>query len=190
MSSPVLRADGVRCGGVFSVDRTYRYVLTRFWPGGTGVASFVGLNPSTATETEDDPTVRKCMGFARSWACSGMVMLNAFAFRATDPRKMMKAGDPVGPENDAYLRAWLWMPSPFDTAIACWGVHGAHRDRGKHVHQLLREECGDQQQPVEMDAGPRRPHDRLFTFGFTKDGHPKHPLYLAGATPLQRWTTP
>lgn len=185
----VVRDDGVSCGAVFSDDRVYRYVLTRFWTPGSANAStayFVGLNPSTADELTDDPTVRRCIGFARDWGCDGMVMLNAFAFRATDPRDMKAAADPIGPDNDSHLRAWTWHPRPTDVVVACWGCHGDHKLRGRHVQQLLREECGDRQRPYVGSERPD-PYDCLFTFGLTKDGHPKHPLYLAKTTRVVRW---
>ena len=89
-------------GARFSVDRKYRYALWRHWNGNKerNYVAFVGLNPSTADEKTDDPTIRRCMGFARSWGFNGIWMINAFAFRATKPKDMKAAIDPIGPDND------------------------------------------------------------------------------------------
>jgi hypothetical protein len=170
----VVRDDGIRCGATFSDDRLYRYTLTRTWkysgPFILGpIVRFVGLNPSTADETIDDPTVRRCMGFARDWGAAGMVMLNIFAFRATDPKEMKRAEDPIGEDNDRTIRTWATTMR--SSVVACWGAHGDHLLRGRHVTALLRDACGD----------------RLQVLGLTKDGHPKHPLYLSRATEPKRW---
>ncbi len=87
---------------VFSPSRKYRYVLRREW-GDTErkMAVFIGLNPSTADETTDDPTIRRCMGYARDWGCSGLYMLNLFAVRATDPKDMLADLNPVGADNES-----------------------------------------------------------------------------------------
>lgn len=82
----VVRPDGTRCSARFSPDRVYRYDLVRDWDTRQQVVAFIGLNPSTADESEDDPTIRRCIRYARDWGYGGIVMLNAFAFRATDPR--------------------------------------------------------------------------------------------------------
>lgn len=134
--------------------RTYRYALWRIWGGTAGYAMFVGLNPSTADETEDDPTIRRCIAFARSWGYSGLCMTNLFAFRATQPADMRAAADPVGPDNDDWLRD---AGSAAAVVVAAWGCHGVHQGRDAIVRALL----------------PRLHYLRL-----TKDGHPGHPLYL------------
>lgn len=140
----------------FSPCRTYRYTLWRYWGGlwTTGHAMFIGLNPSTATETKDDPTVRRCIGYAWDWGYAGLCMTNIFAFRATDPAVMKAHPEPVGPENDRYL---VEMAARAAIVVAAWGVDGAHMDRGKTVRRMI-------------------PH--LHCLGLTKDGHPRHPLYL------------
>lgn len=165
------REDGMQCSAVLSDDRVYRYLLIRQWDyfnKTRGLVAFVGLNPSTADETEDDPTVRRCIGYARDWGFGGLAMLNIFAFRATDPRIMEAHHQPVGPENDAWLERWT-AGSAADLVVACWGTHGALHDRGLAVRSLL--------------------HDLpLRVFGVTKDGHPKHPLYLRKTQELVPWT--
>ena len=79
-------------GAIFSSDRIFRYILWRTWNEQNGHLMVIGLNPSTADETQDDPTIRRCVGFARQWGYGGLYMLNLFAYRATDPSELMKAG--------------------------------------------------------------------------------------------------
>ena len=142
----------------------YRYTLWRKWgPGGT--CMFVGLNPSTADATLDDPTIRRCVAFARSWGYGGLMMTNLFAWRATDPRDMRAASDPVGPLNDAVLTATYFNSA---VAIAAWGAHGTHHGRDAVVRKML----------------PRLRYLRL-----TKDGHPGHPLYLPASLRPVEWVT-
>ena len=151
----------------YSPCERYRYTLTRVWaPEGPRVA-FVLLNPSTATEVQNDPTVERCERRARALGFGAMRVLNIFAFRATDPRDMRRAPDPVGPDNDAAIRAALpWA----DRVICAWGAHGAYLGRGRAVEAMLRA------------AGCP-----LFHLGLSKDGHPKHPLYIGYATQPQPW---
>lgn len=139
----------------FSPCRKYRYTLWRNWIGGAGYAMFIGLNPSTADETNDDPTVRRCINFSKEWGFSALCMTNIFGFRATDPNVMKAEADPVGEENDKFL---LDIARNASVIVAAWGVHGAHHGRADRVKQLL--------------------GDRLMCLKLTKDGHPAHPLYL------------
>lgn len=153
---------------VYSDCERYRYSLTRIWDEGGKRVLFVMLNPSTATEVQNDPTVERCERRARTLGYGGFRVVNIFAWRDTDPAQMRRAADPVGPENDAILRdgaAWA------DHVIAAWGVHGAHRDRGPAVADLLR------------DTGCE-----LFHLGLSKHGHPRHPLYLPYRQQPVRWT--
>lgn len=147
----------MKSGAIFSPCRTWRYQLWREWDKSKHKIMFVGLNPSTADETKDDPTVRRCINYAKAWGFGGMFMMNIFAFRATDPQDMKAVHLPIGPENDAYLLRTAAM-SPL--LIAAWGTHGVYRDRGNQVIELLDEKF------------------RLYCMGKTKDGFPKHPLYL------------
>lgn len=156
---------------VYSDCESYRYTLTRTWePSGTR-ALFVMLNPSTATEIQNDPTVERCERRARTLGFGAFRVTNIFAWRDTDPKKMRAAKDPVGPENDVAIRdsALNWV-RPGDSIVCAWGTHGAHLGRGPEVERLLR------------DTG--RP---LQTLGLTKDGHPKHPLYIAYARQPEPW---
>lgn len=147
-----------------SADRRFRYDLWR--PTGNSgheFALFIGLNPSTADETQDDPTVRRCVGYARAWGYAGLCLVNLFAFRATEPEVLKAQPDPVGPENDGYL---LRHARRAGVVVAAWGVHGAHRGRDRHVRSLI--PC-------------------LHYLKLTKDGHPAHPLYLKGSLTPQPW---
>ncbi len=139
---------------VLSPCRTYRYALWREWTGGEGYAMFVGLNPSTADETNDDPTIRRCVGFARDWGYAGLCMTNLFAFRATNPDDMMAAADPVGPDNDRHLLA---LAAGAGVIVAAWGNNGDYQGRDKEVRKLL---------------------PALSCLRMTGAGSPGHPLYL------------
>jgi len=143
---------------VFSVCRTYRYSLSRVWNPKRPSVMFVGLNPSTADEQEDDPTVRRCIGFARKWNLGGLILVNLFAYRSTDPAGLVEAGDPVGPGNDKHILASARAAA---RVVLAWGTKGSLLDRDQHVLSLL---------------------PSAHCLGVTKDGHPKHPLYLAGNT--------
>jgi len=135
-------------------DLIYRYALWRVWDDDRPYVQFIGLNPSTADAVEDDPTIRKCYGFASRWGYGGFCMTNLFAFRATKPAVMKRAVDPVGPENDQWLNA---VASFADIQVAAWGLHGRHRGRDKIVLAMF---------------------PNLQCIHVTKDGHPGHPLML------------
>ena len=141
-------------GATFSPCRTFRYTLWRSWPSGSGYACFIGLNPSTADETEDDPTIRRCIAYAKAWGYAGLVMLNAFGYRATYPRDMLAAHDPVGPDNDEHIRL---LTRDAAVVIAAWGNHGEHLERFRAIGTLV---------------------PKLSCLKVTKPGHPSHPLYL------------
>jgi hypothetical protein len=152
----------------YSDCETYRYDLTRTWDVDGPRALFIMLNPSTATEVQNDPTVERCERRARTLGFGAFRVLNIFAFRATDPRDMRAAADPVGPANDDVIRASL----PWAAQVICaWGTHGAHLDRGAQVEAML-----------------RRAGQPLYHLGLSKQGHPKHPLYIGYATLPMLWT--
>lgn len=150
---------------IFSEDRQHRYTLWREWCPADGsiqkpYAMFIGLNPSTADEVQDDPTIRRCIGFAKLWGYRALCMTNLFAFRATNPKDMASAVDPVGPDNDKWLRASALQA---EVIVAAWGKEGAFMKRDIHV--------------INMFAD-------LKCLGTNKDGSPKHPLYLKKDTEL------
>jgi hypothetical protein len=152
---------------IYSDCESYRYSLTRVWSPGQK-ALFIMLNPSTATEVQNDPTVERCERRARALGFGAFRVTNIFAWRDTDPRKMRMAQDPVGPENDvAILDGTVWA----NKIICAWGTYGAHLNRGVAVHDLL-----------------RTTRCELHHLGLTKDGHPKHPLYIAYTQQPEPWT--
>jgi hypothetical protein len=152
---------------VYSDCEKYRYSLTRVWEPEGRKAAFIMLNPSTATEVQNDPTVERCERRARALGFGAFNVTNIFAWRDTDPRKMRKAADPVGPANDQAIReACDWA----DQIVAAWGTHGAHLNRGASVEALLR-----------ATGLP------VYHLGLSKGGHPKHPLYIAYAQQPELW---
>ena len=163
----------VSSDALLSEDGLYRYWLSRSWAEG-GRVSFIMLNPSTADAMQDDPTIRRCMGFAHGWGYRSLKVYNLFSFRATSPKDLKQAEDPIGPEGDLYLKLAASGPG-VDLVVAAWGTHGAYRDRGPKVIQML--------QPLL-----RAKHLKLRCLGMTKAGHPKHPLYLKGNTALVEYS--
>lgn len=139
----------------FSEDRVYRYALWRRWDSeNADYAMFIGLNPSTADETNDDATIRRCIRFAQDWGYSGLCMTNLFAFRATLPKVMKKAAYPVGKDNDRWLTECAQHAK---VVVAAWGRDGAFLHRNEMVKRLI----------------PNLHYLRLI-----KSGEPEHPLYL------------
>ncbi len=152
---------------LYSDCETYRYALTRIWAPDVAPLMFVMLNPSTATELRNDPTIERCERRARSMGAGGVVIGNLFAFRATLPADLRAARDPIGPENDAVLAT---LGATSQMCIAAWGVHGTHLNRHRQILQVL----------------PRPLH----CLGLTKAGHPRHPLYVPYAAGPMEWTPP
>lgn len=115
---------------------------------------FVGLNPSTADETQDDPTIRRCIAYAKAWGFDALCMTNLFAYRATQPEDMLAQEDPIGVDNDAHLVA---LAATAGVVVAAWGTHGVHLGR---------------------DASVRAALSNLHFLKLTHSGQPGHPLYL------------
>jgi hypothetical protein len=149
---------------------TYRYRLWRYWDPGQGEAVFCMLNPSTADASEDDPTIRRCMGFARAWGYGGIIVVNLFALRSTDPRALKKHPAPIGERNDVVVFDALRSAG---IAVAAWGNHGSLMARGSRVVRI----CAERRIP-------------LHHLGLSKAGHPAHPLYLPGDRRPQRFGEP
>ena len=145
----------------------YRYCLRRVWrdPPSRTVA-FVLLNPSTADAVRDDPTIARCVGFAKAWGFDALAAVNLFALRATDPAALRRAADPVGPHNDRYILA---AAGAADMVVAAWGAHGAYLGRaGRVAERLARTQL-------------------LWHLGLTRSGQPRHPLYMAARTVPAPW---
>lgn len=151
---------------VYSDCQRYRYLLTRAWGPGPK-ALFVMLNPSTATEVQNDPTVERCERRARALGFGAFRVTNIFAFRATDPKVMRAEPDPVGPGNNAAIAdSAIWA----DAVLCAWGNHGSHLDRGAQVEALLR------------GTGSRLQH-----LGLTGQNQPRHPLYVSYGQQPEPW---
>lgn len=163
-------AGDTRSEAVYSRCGRYRYALTRVWDGRGARIAWVMLNPSTATEVRNDPTIERCERRARALGYGAMRIVNLFALRETRPARLKRAPDPVGADNDSALaEAAQWA----DDVLCAWGVHGAHLGRGAAVARLL-----------------VRGHARLLALGETKDGHPRHPLYVGYAVAPRPWSPP
>ena len=120
---------------VLSEDRIYRYALWRIWDESKKRVLFIGLNPSTADEVEDDSTVKRCMSYAEQWGFGGILIGNLFAYRATNPLEMMTASDPVGTENDSWLKK---LTNEADLIVGVWGNSGQFKGRSIEVVSMLR----------------------------------------------------
>ena len=154
-------------GAVFSQDGAYRYLLWRVGHPQGRVLGMGMLNPSTADESADDPTISRCRRIAREMRVPGLLVWNLFAFRATDPAVLKQAEDPVGADNDGAIAL---AASLCDRTVLAWGNHGRHRMRSVEVLDLL---------------GPSQ--TRLAALGRTGVGEPRHPLYLPGGVRPMRW---
>lgn len=166
----------------FSDDARYRYRLTRpfyvpkmdlFAPRTSKTCLFIMLNPSTADAFFEDPTIRRCMNFARGWRFDVLEVVNIFALRSTDPHALYEHEDPIGPDNDAHI---IEAVSRSELVIAAWGAHGRLKERGKRVLELLVSRADVHALKISK-----------------KTGAPGHPLYLASDTVpvmLQRRSPP
>jgi hypothetical protein len=147
------------------IDGAYRYSLWRRVGRSPRRVLFVMLNPSTADAKDDDPTIRRCIGFARAWGYGELEVCNLFAYRTPHPRVLLAARDPVGPENDAWLARAAGRAS---RVVAAWGVVGMRSARAEVVMEILR-------------------GARVVCLGRTRGGAPRHPLYVAGGTRVRRF---
>jgi len=152
-------------GAAFDATRRYRYLLWRRWRARGRSVVLVMLNPSTADATKNDATIRRCIGFAQCWGFAAMTAVNLFAWRATHPKDLRRAVEPVGPLNDEVIRD---AAGRADRVVAAWGAHGDLLGRGDAVLASLR------------DVGP------VHAFGRTGTGQPAHPLRLARTTKTRR----
>jgi hypothetical protein len=143
----------------------YRYLLWRTWGEAAPRLLWVLLNPSTADERADDPTLRRCTAFSRAWGYGGVEIANLFAFRTPHPQQLRQPSDPVGSENDRYLVAGATRAGGI---VAAWGADGGYQGRDQVVLALL----------------ARHASQPLMCLGTTRNGSPRHPLYIAGSTIL------
>jgi hypothetical protein len=150
----------VKRSAVISANGQYRYALRRVWAPAKGSVLFIGLNPSTADHRVDDPTIRRCVQFARTWGFGRLAVANLFALRTSSPRGLRRVNDPVGPRNDRWLRQLI---DDAAVVVAAWGNGGAYLERDRMVLGMI-----------------RRPR----CLGISKRGFPRHPLYIRSTTAL------
>jgi hypothetical protein len=145
---------------VYSPCETYRYLLVRTWGNADDIANFLMLNPSTATELKNDPTLARCQRRSVAWGMGGFAVTNAYALRSTDPKGLRRVEDPVGPLNDQYI---IYMAQRAKRLILAWGRHATFQQRGAQVLELLEREglLG-----------------KAEVLALNDDGSPAHPLML------------
>ena len=138
----------------FSNCRKYRYSLSRIWDKKKKLVLFIGLNPSTANEEVDDPTIKRCINYVQNWGYGGLIMVNLFAYRVTLPSGLKKVKYPIGEDNDKYI---MTLSKKADITVAAWGNNGNLYGRDKQVFDLI---------------------PNLMCLKLNKSGQPAHPLYL------------
>ena len=143
----------VNKNATFSDCRKYRYGLSRTWNGKKKTILFIGLNPSTADEKIDDPTIRRCINYAQNWGYGSLLMVNLFAYRATMPTELKNVKNPIGNDNDLHI---IELSKKADIAVAAWGNEGTLLNRDKEVKKIL---------------------PNLMCLKINKSGQPSHPLY-------------
>lgn len=158
---PVVDLPGFPCA--WSPCKRYRYTLWRLLTTGVSplkYALWVMLNPSTADESQDDPTIRRCIKFTQDWGLDALCVCNLFAFRATNPADMKASDDPTGEDNDYWLAK---LSAGATVTVAAWGDHGTFQNRERAVRLILPD---------------------LHALSVNKGGQPGHPLYLKGDSKL------
>jgi hypothetical protein len=156
-------SDATRSEALYSDCDRYRYGLSRIWDEERPPVLFIMLNPSTATERANDPTIHRCETRARGMGAGGVLIANLYGWRATRPAELRRARDPVGDANDGVIRAYHARAG---LTVAAWGVHGGRDGRGRDLARRL---------------------GALHHLGLTKHGHPRHPLYVPYAVEPQPW---
>lgn len=156
----------------FSDDRSHRYLLERRWGGDGPACMVIGLNPSAADETQDDPTIRRCIGFAQSLGFPALVMTNLYSLRSTDPAGLFE-DEPTRPENLEHI---VTAARTASVVVAAWGATSApqKRERARQLRKLLADWAG-----VELQA-----------LAVCRDGSPRHPLYLHSNCRPSPWRPP
>jgi len=169
-TTPDLLGDCLYRDALISPCGQYRYLLVRQWNRSKPYLPFVMLNPSTADAQQDDPTIRRCMSFARREGCGGIVVVNLYALRSTDPKRLRDAGDPVGPLNGRVIYDAAVVAAEAGVPVICaWGVNDITQAAGGALAQA-------------REAGAN-----IMCLGKTSAGHPRHPLYVKGDQPLERY---
>ena len=143
----------IKKSAVFSNCRKYRYSLTRSWNSADGYVLFIGLNPSIADEKIDDPTLTRCINFAKDWGYGGLIMVNLFAYMSTYPTDLKKVKLPIGNNNNKHI---LKNHQKSQLTVAAWGNDGHFLKRDKEVLKII---------------------SNLMCLNINKSGQPAHPLY-------------
>jgi len=154
----------MRKDALLSEDWVYRYSLSRTWDISKPYVLFVGFNPSTADENKDDPTIRKCINYAKCWGYGGLWMANLFAYRATLPTDLKKVNEPVGLDNDMHITN---LSKQADMTVIAWSNDGSYLGRDKQVLKLIKS-------PMCLNIN--------------KSGQPSHPLYQKKSLSPQPYT--
>lgn len=149
----------MKYGAMIDDTKKYRYTLWRIWDYSKARVTFIMPNPSTADDVEDDQTIKRCISFAQRWGYGSLEVVNLFARRANKFEKLKDEVDPIGPENDEYI---LKAAGTSDKVVLAWGIKGTYLKRNKQVQSLL------------INRGVK-----LFAIDISRDGHPKHPLFLS-----------
>ena len=152
---------GKQNGAILDRSMNYRYSLWRIWDENLPQVTFIMLNPSTADDKENDPTLRRCINFAVSWGFGSLEVVNLFALRSTNPNLLTSTINPVGKKNNKYILAAIERS---EKVILAWGTKGVLYNRDKEVVKLL-----------------KKKGIPLYVLELTKDGHPRHPLYVKGS---------
>ena len=147
----------------FSNCRKYRYALWRIWDESKPYVMFIGLNPSTADETKNDQTINRCINYSKDWGYGGLCMANLFAFRATAPSDMMASDEPIGSDNDEWIKK---LAKEAGVIVAAWGNDGSYLERSKDVRNMIPD---------------------LMCLKINKSGEPAHPLYQPGTAKPIKW---
>jgi hypothetical protein len=143
----------------------YRYALARGWDKSLPRLGWVMLNPSIADADVDDPTIRKCIGFAKHFGYGAIHVVNIYPLRSTDPRGLRADDWDTQESRDINFLAWKQVASACNTVIAAWGAHDVHPMEEAAASAFLNLEC----------------------LGRSKDGHPRHPLMLAYETAIESY---
>ncbi len=167
------KSEGIllESGATFDVTGTYRYTLWRRWSQEGLQLAFIMLNPGTADAERNDPTIRRCIDFARTWGYGALEIVNLFAYRTSHPTNLYKIEDPIGTENDRYL---LQAVERCADLVLAWGIHGTFLERDRAVLNLI-----SQYKTKTFNC-----------LGVTKDGYPCHPLYVKKQTSLLAFHLP
>jgi hypothetical protein len=157
----------MKSGAVFSDDKKYRYSLWRDWDAHKVLAMFIMLNPSTADEVKNDPTIERCERRVKVLGYGGLTVCNLFALRSTDPKALYEEPNPVGILNNFYIKKEL---NKSGLVVCGWGAHGKLHNRQEEVLKMITE-------------SGHKPHLLVLN----KDGTPKHPLYVSYDTQIKEW---